>query len=326
MNASPLVSILIPCCNNDRWVTEAVQSCLDQTYVTVEIIVVDDGSTDGSVKVLQAFGSSINLITGPNRGGGAARNSALRASSGEFIQYLDADDLLDATKIEEQVHLLRSGPPGLLSVCDWVSFRDGTPPASGTCKTGWPMVDSDDPLAWLIDLLGPDGQGSMVPVHSWLAPRFVLEAAGPWDEKLQRNQDGEYFARVVLHSTGIRRSGPGRCYYRRHPGGVSVIAGTSDSRIRSSLLALDSMREQILMRTTDEKARRALAAQYMGIAIAAYPTYPNVADLAERRARDLGFGEAVLRNANPRLGGLGRFIGWRAARRVGLAMRLVRLR
>ena len=102
----PKVSILIPCYNADRWIAQAIQSALDQTYLNKEVIVVDDGSSDRSLEIIQSFGDRILWETGANQGANAARNRLLELSTGEWIQYLDADDYLLASKIEKQVQFL----------------------------------------------------------------------------------------------------------------------------------------------------------------------------------------------------------------------------
>src|ERR1700722_9877011 len=101
-----LVSIIIPCYNAERWVQEAVESCLNQSYPNIEIIVVDDGSTDRSLEILRRYGPRIKLKSGPNRGGNVARNQGFALSSGRYIQYLDADDYLEPDKIARQVRFL----------------------------------------------------------------------------------------------------------------------------------------------------------------------------------------------------------------------------
>ncbi len=102
----PLVSIIIPSFNAAKFVGEAIESALAQTYPHVEVVVIDDGSTDESVEVLRSFGEAIRWETGPNRGACAARNRGLELANGEVIQFLDADDLLYPEKIERQLPLL----------------------------------------------------------------------------------------------------------------------------------------------------------------------------------------------------------------------------
>lgn len=106
----PKVSILIPCYNAEQWVGQTIESALAQTYPKTEVIVVDDGSTDGSLDIIQTFGNSIRWETGPNRGGNIARNRLLELSTGDWLQYLDADDYLLPDKIEKQVRYLNQVP------------------------------------------------------------------------------------------------------------------------------------------------------------------------------------------------------------------------
>ncbi|MEQ9359070.1 glycosyltransferase [Coleofasciculus chthonoplastes] len=106
MLSHPIVSILIPCYNAEQWIAEAIESALNQTYPHKEVIVVDDGSTDGSLEIIKTFSDRIRWETGLNRGGNAARNRLLELSTGEWLQYLDADDYLLPDKVEKQIQFL----------------------------------------------------------------------------------------------------------------------------------------------------------------------------------------------------------------------------
>jgi len=99
-----LVSIIIPCYNANSWIRDSIESCLNQTYSPIEVIVVDDGSSDGSLDVIKAFGNRIKWVTGVNRGGCAARNIGLEMARGDWIQYHDADDIMVRTCIEEKLN------------------------------------------------------------------------------------------------------------------------------------------------------------------------------------------------------------------------------
>ncbi|MEP6911874.1 MAG: glycosyltransferase family A protein [bacterium] len=103
-----LVSILIPCHNAERWVGHAIESALAQTWHDKEVIVVDDGSTDGSLDVIRKFDGQIQWETGPQHGGNVARNRLLELARGEWLQYLDADDYLLPDKIANQMEFLQS--------------------------------------------------------------------------------------------------------------------------------------------------------------------------------------------------------------------------
>src|SRR5580658_5705159 len=102
----PLVSVIIPCYNAERWVGEALQSCLDQTYQPIEVIVVDDGSTDQSKQVVLDVASntnvSVRLIEGAHKDASAARNQGLAVAAGDYVQFLDADDVMSPRKTELQ--------------------------------------------------------------------------------------------------------------------------------------------------------------------------------------------------------------------------------
>ncbi len=106
-----LVSILIPCYNAAEYLAIAVDSALGQSYGNTEIVILDDGSTDGSRDVMESYAAfeQIRCEYGPNRGGNAARNRLIDLAKGEYVQFLDADDFLDPKKIEVQVSQLKAG-------------------------------------------------------------------------------------------------------------------------------------------------------------------------------------------------------------------------
>ncbi|MCA9073882.1 MAG: glycosyltransferase [Planctomycetaceae bacterium] len=115
-----LVSIIIPCFNAAEYVGEAIESALNQTAPHIEVIVIDDGSTDDSVNVLRSYEDRICWQTGPNRGGGAARNTGLKQANGEFVQFLDADDLLHLEKVSRQLAVAARHPDRIVySDYDW---------------------------------------------------------------------------------------------------------------------------------------------------------------------------------------------------------------
>jgi len=98
-----LITIAIPCFNNARWLRAALESALAQTWPATEVIVVDDGSTDDSVEVARGFGGPVRVLVNAHRGGNHARNCALQAARGEWVQFLDADDYLEPEKLAQQL-------------------------------------------------------------------------------------------------------------------------------------------------------------------------------------------------------------------------------
>src|SRR5713101_4578915 len=104
----PLVSILIPAYNSEEWIAHTLQSAIAQTWPRKEIIVVDDGSPDGTAEVVRRFASKeVKVVSTENQGAAVARNHALHLSQGNYIQWLDADDLLAPDKIERQLASIR---------------------------------------------------------------------------------------------------------------------------------------------------------------------------------------------------------------------------
>src|SRR5271154_2710278 len=103
----PLVSILIPAYNAEAWISDTLRSAIAQTWEPKEIIVVDDGSTDRTLAVARQFESDrLTVVTQKNQGAAATRNNAFLLSKGEYIQYLDADDLMAPDKIARQLDAL----------------------------------------------------------------------------------------------------------------------------------------------------------------------------------------------------------------------------
>lgn len=98
-----LVSVVIPCCNNEHFIGAAIESSLSQSYPYIQVIVVDDGSSDHSLEIIQSYGDRIEWTAQKNQGGGAARNRGLELATGYYIKFLDADDVLLPNSISKQM-------------------------------------------------------------------------------------------------------------------------------------------------------------------------------------------------------------------------------
>ena len=110
MTNLPLVSIVIPCFNRKAEIKDAIDSALAQTYSNIEIIVVDDGSTDNSIQVIKEYGEKVKLIAQTNKGVSAARNTGFASAQGEFIVFLDSDDWLSTDIIEQHIYTAKKWP------------------------------------------------------------------------------------------------------------------------------------------------------------------------------------------------------------------------
>src|SRR5437667_12630279 len=106
----PLVSVVIPCYNGERYLAEAIESVLAQRYEPLEIIVVDDGSTDRSAEVARHFGDAVQYVCQPHAGAAAARNRGVGLATGDLIAFLDADDVWTEGRLARQVQVLEADP------------------------------------------------------------------------------------------------------------------------------------------------------------------------------------------------------------------------
>ena len=312
--------MLIPCYNAERWLVNTLRSSLDQSWGNVEIILVDDGSKDNSLRIAKSFESErVKVISQENRGASVARNVAYAHAQGDYIQHLDADDFLSCDKIEAQVKFLETAPSNYLALSATMHFFDGSDPDQGLLHDDWPLVDSDNPREWLIDLYGPE-QGGMVQPGSWLVPRTITDKVGKWNETIDPSpdNDGEYFARVVLASSGIRKCPEGINYYRKFRNGVSMSGQRSAAYQAGAIRSLDLIQIALLAEAQEERALKALARRYKEVAFTAYPYAPEVSELALARARKLGFGDfkPCFPTAKGRL--LSETVGWRLARRLNV--------
>lgn len=318
--ANPLVSIIVPCYNAEKYVAEAIQSALDQTYPNCEILVIDDGSTDGSLEVIKGFGAQIRWETGPNRGGCAARNRGFELSEGEWIQYLDADDLLDFSKIEIQMKSL-TGRTDMIATCPYVSFF-GSVPDSVEWDNRSPLIDSTAPLEWLLEKLTA-GSCKATMQHCFLTPRAVIERAGPWKEDLRINQDGEFFARVFLTASEIIFTADTQVYYRR---GIpkSVSRQRSEQHAKSAIEVCGIYESLLMERQDSQKVRAALRQSYLGFIHEYYPSYPKISMIAETAIQGLGF-DSLGECGGPKFRFLCRAFGIKKALRLrSLLNRIVR--
>src|SRR5215472_8541766 len=213
----PLVSILVPAYNAEEWISDSIRSAIAQTWDRKEIIVVDDGSSDNTLSIARQFESEyLKVVVQTNRGAAAARNTALSLCQGDYIQYLDADDLLASDKISRQIEAVRHcGSRRTLLSGSWGTFFYRYYRTKFFPTTLWCDLS---PLEWLLRKFE---EGVYVQPGAWLVSRELTEAAGPWNPGLRVDNDGEYFARVVLASDRVAFV-PGATVHYRNTGSGSV--------------------------------------------------------------------------------------------------------
>lgn len=305
----PLVSILIPSYNAESWLADTLESALGQTWQNREIIVVDDGSKDRSVAIARDYVTrGVQLLVQPNRGASAARNTAFRASRGEWIQFLDADDLLAPDKIERQMSLAaKTGPEFVLSA-RWTRFTRSTADARHAPE---PLCRDSDPISWMIVKLG---DGAMMHPAAWLSSRALIDRVGLWDETLSLDDDGEFFSRVILSSQGIRHCETAVSYYRSNITG-SLSTRRTAAAWTSALSSQKRCAEALIRAENSARTRLACARLFQRLAFQIYPDHPDLVAKCELEASKYG-------RVTPEVQGgsafrfVARTLGWKAAKRI----------
>jgi len=280
----PLVSILIPAFNAQEWMADTIDSALGQTWDRKEIIIVDDGSTDRTLEIARQYESDyVRVFTQKNQGAAATRNRAFSLSQGDFIQWLDADDLLAPDKIAKQMEALRKSPnTRLLFSSEWGRFlyryhRAKFDPTSLWCDLS--------PAEWLFRKMG---QNLHMQTATWLVSRELTEAAGPWNTQLLGDDDGEYFCRVLLQSEGVRFVPEAKVYYRASGASSLSYVGRSDKKREAQWR---SMELHIgYLRSLEDSARvRAACVRYLqNWLVYFYPERLDIVKQANQMANTLG--------------------------------------
>lgn len=314
---APMVSIIIPVFNAERFIAATIESALAQDWHAKEIIVVDDGSVDGSVTVIRGYEShGVRCIVKANGGGAAARNSGFKVSRGAYIQFLDHDDLLAPDKISRQMQVA-DGSTTCPVAGLWTRFRGnadgayaGWYPVEGM-RHDWPSLD------WLI-------ASPLVPTCAWLTPRLLVEAAGLWNETLVDNpdDDGEFFMRVFANSERIRFCSQARSYFRAEDA-TSAGHNRGVTALRSIFEVCKAYEQLLLSRIDSAAAKRACANRYLAFMYLAYPQCPELIHEAESRVAALGFDPAKVPNT-PRYERLASLVGWRLAKRLQQILHVAR--
>lgn len=307
---APSVSVLVPCFNGERHLPMTLASLEALNWSNLEIIFVDDGSTDQSLTLLRQFSNHsrhrTQVLRQTNQGAASARNAAFAASTGAWIQYLDADDLLDADKLDWQIaDLEQSG--ALMNAGSWGRFdRDPAETRFQPCPEPNPMSAAE----YLRQHLG---QAFMMQPSVFVVHRTLIEQSGGFDPTLSLNDDGEFFARVLAQAGSLRFVPRARCRYRSGSPG-SLASTRSEAALNSALRAMQSTVRTAL--NLDHGAPMRLAAATGMARVAAYLA-PHSASLAER-----AWQEALSLDPNAHWDEGGRsyrwlkpWLGWRSARR-----------
>ncbi len=281
-----MVSILVPAYNSKQFIEETLLSCVNQDYTDVEIIVVDDGSTDGTLDIAKRWESrhkNIYVISQQNKGACAARNLALEKSSGEYVMFLDADNIISPNKVKEQMELLTAANDDMaVATCPWDRFyntiEDAKFPNLNVYK------DYDNGFDMLLDLWN---HSEMFETACYLISRKLAIKAGEWVVGLKKNQDGEYFSRVLANASKVLFCPEGRLYYRTGDYD-SVSKGSSKAKIEALLDSFKRYKQTALLHEDSKRVKVALTRNFSMFMYLYYKQYPDLCAIAKSEIKSMG--------------------------------------
>ncbi|MFP4360174.1 MAG: glycosyltransferase [Alphaproteobacteria bacterium] len=275
----PDISVIIPCYNAERWVGHAIQSVLDQKGVAVEVIVIDDGSTDGSLDVIKSFGDRIRFETGPNRGVCAARNRGIALSCAPYLNFLDADDYVEGHFFSAGLTAMRSN-----------SAEFGVGPKKYLGQTV---------LATRVPPLGPDwykvlkwlrSPGVGAQQDAMILARTLVDRAGGWNSELERAQDLEFVVRCLTYRPSVATWEQGAAVYRLDHSGEQLRKRVDDRSLAFLIKAHRLAHSHLLAAGLEPEVAGQLSqyGAYRVARIAARNGSRKAAVSAERLWRDVG--------------------------------------
>ena len=282
----PLVSILIPAFNARQWIEETLSSAVKQSWERKEIVVVDDGSTDGTLEIAKGFAKhGVRVYEQENGGAAAARNKAFSLCDGDYIQWLDADDLLSPDKIKYQMEAaVLIGNPRIALSSAWAKFMAQWYGAKFTPTALWCDLS---PTEWLFRKVD---QNLSMQTATWLISRELTELAGPWDTRLFGDDDGEYFCRVLLASEGTHFVPESLVYYRgpavTHDN-LSYLEGSSQ-RLHAEWLSMQMHIHYLRSLEESQRVRAACLSYLQRYLVYFYPHQPDLVRQIEILAEELG--------------------------------------
>jgi len=268
--AEDTVSVIVPSWNKEDFVGETIDSALAQEGVRVEVVVMDDGSTDGSVDILEGYGDRIQLHRpGQNGGAARARNAGAALATGKHFMFLDADDVL--------------GDPGTLAAM--VDALDGRTDAFAACPWQRLRLEGD---RWVVyspeKPLDPPGGD---PVTAWLGnwyippcailwPRELFEASGGWNPGLAATDDEELMIRMLLRGASIVRADRGEALYRYFEEGGTLSTTPSRSLAQGRLEGLRLIEAEMTAQGVLPRYAHDLGGKYARLARTYLAPFPDL--------------------------------------------------
>jgi len=262
-----LVSAIIPTYNRAGFIIATLDSVFGQTYRPIEVIIIDDGSTDNTREAVGKWHRKctedtkfrLHYLFQKNKGAAAARNSGLIESHGEFIQFVDSDDLLAPSKISEQVRVLSSCEAKTAAYGRWRFFENSQNDIQ--VYDTHSIMDEDNALKEWIRFT------NFVPLHSLLWRRDDIRHLGQWDETLAADQDGEFSMRFLLNGGRMVLCPSAWVYYCNYKGSSDSIRRSKNRKTFESRLRVTARVEsQLSAKGLLNEYQEALSFRYAALA------------------------------------------------------------
>lgn len=305
------VSIVIPAYNCEKYISESINSALNQTWENTEIIVIDDGSRDNTRHIaeeLAVANEKIKVYAQENSGACKARNFGLTKCSGDYVQFLDGDDLLAPDKIESQMKILEGRKDSIIGCC-WIRFDKEIEKKVGGVGPHYSVMRDMSPFEWL-------RARYMMALHAWLIPIQIINKSGGWNESMICNQDGEFIYRIAALSKDILFDKNTIVFYRVPSENVSVSTLNSREKYLSLYRAAITYKTVLSKLATNAlDAKIAIGNYFRDLAYNYYfPAFPDLYELC-RQQEEFSYG-----TVKPDLTGLTKRLaaitGWKFAKRL----------
>jgi glycosyltransferase involved in cell wall biosynthesis len=231
-----LVSVIIPCFNAEQWIAEAIESCLNQTYPEIEVIIIDDSSTDQSLRIIQQYANRVTWRTINHCGGSAARNVGIALANGEYIQFLDADDYLLPEKIARQVQHLENTKADIV-YGDWRYQRHRS--------DGTYFLDKITLAETHEDILEALLRDWWVAVAAILYTKAAIQKSQGWDATLLAAQDRDFLLSAVINGATVVYQ-PGCSAIYRRPDHPTVSSYSKNRWLANQCRVLEKAEQQLI--------------------------------------------------------------------------------
>jgi glycosyltransferase involved in cell wall biosynthesis len=307
---SELVSIIVPAFNSEKYIIDCIKSVIQQTYKNIEIIVVNDGSTDNTQLLLNKIDDSrLRVINQLNSGASFAKNTGLSHAHGIYIQYLDSDDILSFDKIENQINALK-GKSNSIAVCKTLVFSKEITQIESEIDTEI-IKNHNSGLQFYKNLIGQTGRFAMVQPNAYLIPIEVIKKAGPWSTDFYPcpDEDGEYFSRILLCADTVVFT-DGINYYRKDQNEYTLSRTYSLTRAKNQLISTEQKCLNLIAVENNISTHELLLFNVSQVIYQFGSEYPELINLANKIIAKWGFKKFKVLN-NPKFNLLSSILGIR---------------